>query len=176
MCAKFLISLGFSGLMTLPLAGLSAHAEIILVKQKVPSALYFAATERETSRFDAYSADRPSRLPAPTSLGPIKSETLPPVETKLVQTTSYDQELLGSERADRSAFVIQAGAFSNIENAQRLEQELQRFGETRIEQARSSGRSVYRVFLGDYHSREDAQLVLELISSYGFDGFVSSDT
>ena len=67
-------------------------------------------------------------------------------------------------------------AFSNIENAQRLEQELQRFGETRIEQARSSGRSVYRVFLGDYHSREDAQLVLELIGSYGFDGFVSSDT
>jgi len=62
---------------------------------------------------------------------------------------------------------VQAGAFSRRENAEAMRQRLASAGDVRIEDARSAGRRVYRVYIGNDLVRSDADSLSRELSRYG---------
>lgn len=62
---------------------------------------------------------------------------------------------------------VQAGAFSRRENAEALRRRLASAGDVRIEDARSAGRRIYRVFVGSGLGRSEADAVSRALSRYG---------
>jgi len=71
--------------------------------------------------------------------------------------------------ADSGTITIQVGAFSNSEGASKLAAKLSGKGYTPL--ANSSG-GMYRVFVGDFPSREEAKATLEGLEAAGFKGYV----
>ena len=70
------------------------------------------------------------------------------------------------------AFQIQAGAFSQEEPARRLADRLAAASETSAQVAFSADRGLYRVLLGGFASRAEADAALEKLKASGQDGFV----
>lgn len=70
------------------------------------------------------------------------------------------------------AFQIQVGAFSQEEPARRLADRLGAGGSVPAQVAFSADRGVYRVLLGRYASRAEADAAVEQLKSSGQDGFV----
>lgn len=64
-------------------------------------------------------------------------------------------------------FRVQAGAFSERANAEALRQRLASAGDVRIEDARSAGRRIYRVYVGGDLARSDADMLSRDLSRYG---------
>ena len=62
---------------------------------------------------------------------------------------------------------VQAGAFSERANAEAMRRRLAAAGDVRIEHARSAGRRVYRVFVGDDLPRSEADSLSRDLSRYG---------
>ena len=68
-----------------------------------------------------------------------------------------------------SGYYIQAGAFSNIENAERLTQTLNKIEPTQIfDMERKDGTVLHRVRMGPFETKQNAQTVLEKINASGF--------
>jgi rare lipoprotein A len=63
---------------------------------------------------------------------------------------------------------VQAGAFSVRDNAERLQVELGRYGDTRIDRVEVGGRTLYRVRLGPLDSLEAAQRTLSALTDDGY--------
>lgn len=63
---------------------------------------------------------------------------------------------------------IQAGAFSNIDNARKLQTELNRFGPAQIYDTSSSGTVLHRVRMGPFESRESAAQTLDKLKKAGY--------
>ncbi len=63
--------------------------------------------------------------------------------------------------------VVQAGAFGNAENARRLSAELTRIAPARATRALVDGRTVYRVRLGPFATRDEAVAMLERVIAAG---------
>ena len=72
-----------------------------------------------------------------------------------------------------SGFAIQTGAFSSYSNASELAARLSVYGSTRISEGYSNGKTVYRVLLGGWNSKDQAQPMLQQIKARGYDGFVT---
>ena len=70
-------------------------------------------------------------------------------------------------------FAIQTGAFSSYSNASDLASRLSVFGSTRISEGFSNGKTIYRVLLGGWNNKAQAQPLLQQIKASGFDGFVT---
>jgi rare lipoprotein A len=62
---------------------------------------------------------------------------------------------------------VQAGAFSRRDNAEALRRRLASAGDVRIEDARSAGRRIYRVFVGNGLARSEADSISRSLSRYG---------
>jgi rare lipoprotein A len=60
--------------------------------------------------------------------------------------------------AGGEAWSVQVGAFADIRNAERLEERLRRdgFRPVAVKRVEAGGRSLYRVFVGPFVSREEA--------------------
>jgi rare lipoprotein A len=67
-----------------------------------------------------------------------------------------------------AGFMVQVGAFSNPSNAERLREMLARTGEARIETTQARGRPVYRVRLGPWFDRAQAEAVRTRLLSSGY--------
>ncbi|MEP6995816.1 MAG: SpoIID/LytB domain-containing protein, partial [Acidobacteriota bacterium] len=81
--------------------------------------------------------------------------------------------LRGSSSSESGpAFQIQTGAFSQEEPARRLADRLAAATQTSAQVAFSADRGVYRVLLGGYGSRAEADAALEKLKAAGQDGFV----
>ncbi len=74
--------------------------------------------------------------------------------------------------ASASSFQIQAGAFSQEEPARKLADRLGAANQLPAQIAFSADRGVYRVLLGAFPSRADADAALERLKASGQDGFV----
>jgi rare lipoprotein A len=64
-------------------------------------------------------------------------------------------------------FFVQVGAFSDYEKAQSLADSMKRFGNVSIFEAYLSKDGVYRVRLGAYQSRSEAEQILDRVLDYG---------
>lgn len=62
---------------------------------------------------------------------------------------------------------VQAGAFSERENAEAMRRRLAAAGDVRIEGARSAGRRIYRVFVGDDLARTEADSLSRDLTRFG---------
>lgn len=62
---------------------------------------------------------------------------------------------------------VQAGAFSERENAEAMRRRLAAAGDVRIEGARSAGRRIYRVFVGDDLPRTEADSLSRDLTRFG---------
>jgi rare lipoprotein A len=68
---------------------------------------------------------------------------------------------------DRSRYRVQAGAFSRRENAEAMRRRLASAGDVRVEEARSSGRRIFRVFVGHDLPRPEADALSRDLTRYG---------
>lgn len=135
------------------------------------SPLAFSTFEAAISKEDArrlldqnsYTSQLPKRLPEAEA----QAYTPPP------QFAPYPAEPVENSYSSSEGFVIQAGAFGSYDNARRLSDQLSGFGATRISEDMKNGKPLYRVYLGGWASKRDAQPTLNLIKSNGFDGFVT---
>ena len=91
---------------------------------------------------------------------------------ELVQGPLAVRPVGGAERGP--AFAIQAGAFSQEDPARRLADRLGSANQVAAQVAFSADRGVYRVLLGAYASRAEADSALERLKASGQDGFVVS--
>tara|TARA_Y100000052_G_scaffold27581_2_gene36763 strand:+ start:46058 stop:46702 length:645 start_codon:yes stop_codon:yes gene_type:complete len=152
----------------------------------------FSAFENAVSVADARSVlgkpsnvlqtEAPRRVEAPksyassslTSTAVIPGPAYQPEPLPYVEPRQYAApEPTTTHYSPSAPYSIQAGAFSSISNADRLAAELSAFGDTRVTQGYSNGRQIFRVMLGEWHSRSDAQPTLRLIKSRGFEGFIA---
>ncbi|WP_394694616.1 septal ring lytic transglycosylase RlpA family protein [Hyphobacterium sp.] len=62
---------------------------------------------------------------------------------------------------------VQAGAFSERENAEAMRRRLAAAGDVRIEDVRSAGRRIYRVYVGDDLPRSEADSLSRDLTRYG---------
>ena len=81
-----------------------------------------------------------------------------PLETEPLDTTTP-----GPERA----FYVQAGAFTDRDNAERLQERLSAEGDSQISPTDVGGRTFYRVWLGPYTSAGDATAAMQRVLDAG---------
>ena len=78
------------------------------------------------------------------------------------------------EGADRRV-TIQAGSFTDRDNARALQERLEPRGDTWIEEALVNGRTVFRVLLGEWTNRAEAEMTRTALRTDGiFDARVVS--
>jgi rare lipoprotein A len=96
------------------------------------------------------------RQPAPAAPSAAITETAAlPVTQQAAATAVVTQN---SVRATN--LFIQAGAFSNYDNAYRMSVRLSRYGGTKVTPVGASGQQLYRVRLGPINSVQEADLLL----------------
>lgn len=106
--------------------------------------------------------DRPSRAgPAPAR----SRSNLPPVAERPARVSDARTQQLPAGLG----VYIQAGAFSDPDNAKRLEQQMLEFGHAFIVTITSGARQLYRVRLGPLQDNEGAEELLARIKSFGYD-------
>lgn len=122
---------------------------------------------------------------------PVQDEAMAPVRLPEPQTVAFKEPSLGvpdpvgtmtppapqrtTPIAGLGNVFIQAGSFSDIANAQRLNQALGRGMPVQIEEARVRGGDYFRVLIGPFQTRSEAEIQRRQLSSAGIaDGFVTT--
>ena len=97
--------------------------------------------------------------------------TPPPRDPAAILAGAADAVPAGADKGGASVrpFLLQAGAFQRLEDAQAQRAKLALLGvEARIvDREQSAGRTVYRVRIGPYDKRSDAELVKDKLSASG---------
>jgi rare lipoprotein A len=100
--------------------------------------------------------------PAPALTG----ETQAP--TQAASLSNPTPELSAGGVAPGAGFMVQVGAFSNPTNAERLREMLANTGQARVETTHARGRPVYRVRLGPWFDRAQAEAVRSRLLRNGY--------
>lgn len=73
-------------------------------------------------------------------------------------------------RVSSTAWCVQVGSFTELQNAQDLVGKLKEKGyDSRIDQSTRNGANLFRVYVGSYANRQEAQTALDKLKSDGFD-------
>ncbi|GJL96957.1 MAG: hypothetical protein DHS20C06_07740 [Hyphobacterium sp.] len=99
-------------------------------------------------------------------LARVRVRYLGPPEGVAPAGTVAPSRIYASNNPD-TRYRVQAGAFSRRENAEALRRRLASAGDVRVENARSAGRRIYRVFVGNGLVRSEADTVSRSLSRYG---------
>jgi rare lipoprotein A len=75
-------------------------------------------------------------------------------------------------QADPHGFFLQAGSFADLANANRLRDKLRAAGQVSIVAAKVNGADHYRVMVGPWTSRDDAEAAQNRLSLAGTDTIV----
>jgi len=111
--------------------------------------------------------DHASKAVESEIMAPVQAETLQPVQTKKT-LSSADQQIV-------PGVYVQLGSFSEIANARRLSQKLAPRQDVRIEPARIGGNDFFRVMLGPFSHRSEAEFHRQTLIHEGLkDGFITS--
>jgi rare lipoprotein A len=116
---------------------------------------------------------------------PVQSEPMRPVASPAPQVAVYEEPNLGvpdpveamtpTTPVGRGNVFIQAGSFADIANAQRLNSALGRGLPVKIEEARVRGGDYFRVMIGPFQTRDEAEVQRRQLSQAGItDGFVTT--
>ncbi len=113
--------------------------------------------EKESKALKAALTGQPCDTSVATVI-PQKTLTYAPASTSYVKQNYSDAE---------SAYYVQAGAFSSRASANNLSTKLSNYGKTKVAQAVVDGKTFYRVRLGPFPYKEEAEVSLARIKSYG---------
>lgn len=124
----------------------------------------------------------PSTQPSPSTEAPVQVASLEPAQADNAAFTPHPEKPLPSIQAVRpvaeyvqlpvtgsNLIYVQAGAFTNLSNAERLEKNLRKVGQTKIAQAIVKGVQFYRVRVGPIATVADADKTLKRVLSSGAD-------
>ena len=64
-------------------------------------------------------------------------------------------------------YYVQAGSFSQKSSAAGLKEKLSKFGKAKVDQATVSGKNFYRVRIGPFNFKEEAEVTLAKVKNYG---------
>lgn len=110
--------------------------------------------------------------PVPAGPGPYGSSTVRPLAPPApgARYTPPPPPPPGRAVASSGAnqIFVQAGAFAQIENADKLSRDLARFGATRVSPVTVSGRELYRVRIGPIQTVDQADATLERVVQAGY--------
>lgn len=115
----------------------------------------------------------------------VEAEPMAPIALPAPQVAVYEEPNLGvpdpveamtpSTPVGRGNVYIQAGSFADIANAQRLNSALGRGLPVKIEEARVRGGDYFRVMIGPFQSRDEAEVQRRQLSQAGIaEGFVTT--
>ncbi|MCK4939889.1 MAG: SPOR domain-containing protein, partial [Rhodospirillaceae bacterium] len=121
--------------------------------------------------------DLPAINSANLSKEPVASEPLP--EIKIASASTEPVSLPATNPISRvgelakvpvspTSMYIQAGAFSDLTNAERVLANLKKLGNVGISPVQSGGRELFRVRLGPISGVEEADTLLEMVSEIGY--------
>jgi len=108
-----------------------------------------------------YGQQVPMRKPAP-----VQSETLP---STAINNSSTNDYVTGSNVSNLSTgkIYVQAGSFSQEQNALNYSSRLSGYGQSKVYLTRINDRSYFRVRLGPYSNRMEAQQILTTLNQSG---------
>jgi len=92
--------------------------------------------------------------------------SIPEPKTLVIYNADTSDKVTGSHGADSNYFV-QAGAFSQKSSASGLRGKLSRFGNASVATANVSGKTFYRVRIGPFSFKEEADVTLAKVRNYG---------
>ncbi len=75
------------------------------------------------------------------------------------------------EKISKPVFYIQAGAFTNLQNADLFSKELQSYGKVGVYPKQIGSRNFHRVLIGPFETREDANQTLDKLDREGYSDF-----
>jgi rare lipoprotein A len=104
-------------------------------------------------------ATAPGAAPAPLLAPSLAAKTPALVQ---VETQAVTQS-----RPQRTQIYVQAGAFANADNAQRLSSKLKAFGPTKVEPVKFANQQLFRVRVGPLRSVEDGDRTLDQVVNAG---------
>lgn len=104
---------------------------------------------------------------------PSKSQPDPVPVTPPAQIRTLGADLPSGSQTPQGTLTLQAGAFSNYDNAKRLADQIESIGySTRIKERDSSGKTLYLILVGDYFDRTSAMSVADVLeAALGIDSF-----
>ncbi len=171
----------------------SSDGQVRRVTEDRPMA--FSKFESAISQTDAqrmmndfgYSSELPARVPArqtaqssPPLFEPMPLPPAEPVEQSWqsaapsYSASDYQAPAYTPAPAyNAMTYVIQVGAFSSYANAARMMERVSVYDDADIVEGRKNGKPLYRVYLGGWSIRNEAQSTLNVLKSYGIDGFVT---
>ena len=104
---------------------------------------------------------------AKASTTPIQKYELPEPNELVGYGNKYAVSSGAYSAGEAKEFFVQAGAFSKHEAAKNLSSQLSRFGKPKIAQADVDGTRFYRVRIGPFDFKEEAEVTLAKIKGYG---------
>ena len=133
-----------------------------------PRAIVVAATLPPAAPIQAVTVTPPVSVPAPP-VSTITSTPLPPPVASSGEPVS-SSVVAAVPAVPESGLYIQAGAFTDISNARRLEAQLSAMGNTLVAMADIGGRVFHRVRVGPVADRATAEQMLSDMLNQGYDG------
>lgn len=127
--------------------------------------------EKESKDLKAALTGQKVQTASAASISSVKPNSVPSAaenKTLVIYNPNNADKVTTSHRADGNYFV-QAGAFSQRASAAGLQSKLSQFGTPHIAQADVSGKTFYRVRLGPYSFKEEAEVTLAKIKDYGIE-------
>lgn len=132
-----------------------------------PRTVVVSATLPPTAPVQAVAATAPTSVPTPP-VGAITSTPLPPPVASTSEPVS--SVIAAVPSVPKSGLYIQAGAFTDINNARRLEAQLSAMGNTLVAMADIGGRVFHRVRVGPVADLATAEQMLSDMLNQGYDG------
>lgn len=118
----------------------------------------------------AGSAGGVGRAPAPTPVPVLNPAANQASATQAARAPQSNDGRIDTVPVQQTRIYIQAGAFSDHNNAMRLSGELRRIAPSQISETRVDGQTFYRVRLGPVTTVADADALLEQVIGSGYPG------
>ena len=84
-----------------------------------------------------------------------------------ISEPSTSSAVTPSPKPQTGNFFVQVGAFSDLNKAKEVAENMSRFGKVSIEEAYLSKNGIYRVRIGAYKTRDEAMQILDRVLDYG---------
>ncbi len=126
------------------------RVEVLEEESKALKAALLGETDNTTGKVSI-----PARSAANTSLKDLKPLQL------------VGAEYSSPKKYSKGSWFVQAGAYSKESAAQNLSNQLDRFGETNIYKVTVNGQNFYRVRLGPYSHKQEAEVMLAKVKNFG---------
>lgn len=120
--------------------------------------------EKESKELKAALLGQPVENIKTASTAPVTSTA---EKTLVIYNAAGQADKVTSSHAADNCYFVQAGSFSQQSSASGLKNKLTQFGDVKIAQADVGGKTFYRVRIGPFSFKEEAEVTLAKVKNYG---------